>query len=100
MNLAAITPGIRTTRPAAARHKQPTQAGTSAAYTMWRLKRDSPELHARVLRGELSPNGAAIVAGFRTRRVYLPLDVDRALAVLRQHFTPSDLRKLRRGLLA
>ncbi len=34
------------------------------AYTIARLQRDNPELHERVVSGELSANAAAIQAGF------------------------------------
>jgi len=39
--------------------------GNSSAYTIARLQRDNPELHERVVSGELSANKAAIEAGFR-----------------------------------
>lgn len=41
--------------------------GNSRAYTLTRLKREAPELHEAVCRGELSANAAAIQAGFRKR---------------------------------
>jgi hypothetical protein len=43
-------------------------------YAMRRLAKDTPELHAQVLAGELSPNAAAIEAGFRKRKFQLPDD--------------------------
>jgi hypothetical protein len=39
--------------------------GTSRAYTLSRLKRESPELFEEVCEGKLSANAAAIKAGFR-----------------------------------
>lgn len=45
--------------------------GTSRAYTVSRLKNQKPDLFARVLSGELTPNQAAIEAGFRKRRTPL-----------------------------
>lgn len=42
-------------------------AGTSAEYALRKLRKDAPELHARVIAGELSPNGAMVEAGFRHR---------------------------------
>ena len=50
------------------------QQGTSADYTIRRLKRDAPDLAEQVIRGELTPNAAAIVAGFRKRKFQLPGD--------------------------
>jgi hypothetical protein len=41
--------------------------GTSAAYTLKRLKRDFPDLAMKVVKGELSANAAAIQAGFRKK---------------------------------
>jgi hypothetical protein len=41
--------------------------GTNQTYTLKRLKRDHPELAARVVAGELSANAAAIKAGFRKK---------------------------------
>jgi hypothetical protein len=48
--------------------------GNSAAAALRRLAKDTPELHAQVLAGELSPNAAAIEAGFRKRKFQLPDD--------------------------
>lgn len=41
--------------------------GTSRAYTLDRLSREAPHLHAAVCAGELSANAAAIQAGFRKK---------------------------------
>ena len=41
------------------------ERGTGKAYTVSRLKRESPELFAQVVAGELSANAAAIKAGWR-----------------------------------
>lgn len=41
------------------------QRGTSRSYSMLRLARDAPELHARVLAGDLSAHAAMVEAGFR-----------------------------------
>lgn len=43
------------------------QGGTALGYTLRRLKRDHPELFARVIAKELSANAAAIEAGFRKK---------------------------------
>lgn len=42
--------------------------------TLRRLRKDAPELHARVLQGELSPSAAAVAAGFRPRQVSVRVD--------------------------
>lgn len=54
--------------------EQEVEYGNSADYTVRRLKRDAPELAEQVIRGELSPNAAAIKAGFRQRKYQLPGD--------------------------
>lgn len=41
--------------------------GNSADYALRKLRKDAPELHARVIAGELSPHGAMVEAGFRKR---------------------------------
>ena len=46
--------------------------GTSKAYTLSRLKRETPELFAAVVRGEMSSNAAAVKAGWR--KVKTPLE--------------------------
>ncbi len=51
-------------------HERP--AGTSAAAAMRRLAKDVPAIHAQVIAGELSPNAAAIKAGFRQPKFQLP----------------------------
>jgi hypothetical protein len=51
--------------------------GTTAAYAHRRLRKDRPDLHARVLAGEISPHAAMVQAGFRKRaksRARTPLD--------------------------
>jgi len=48
------------------------QAGNGKAYTLSRLKRETPELFASVVRGELSANAAAVKAGWR--KVKTPLE--------------------------
>jgi hypothetical protein len=42
--------------------------GNSAAAAMRRLRKDRPDLHARVLTGELTANGGMVEAGFRKKR--------------------------------
>jgi hypothetical protein len=40
----------------------------TAAYAIARLRRDRPDIHARVLAGEITPNAGMIEAGFRKKR--------------------------------
>jgi len=66
----------------------------TAPYTIRRLKRDRPELAEQVIRGELSPNAAAIKAGFRKKTITVPLDVDRAARALLKHFTADEIEQI------
>jgi hypothetical protein len=50
------------------------QQGTEQTYTLRRLARDNPELLDRVASGELSANGAAVLAGFRRPMKSVPID--------------------------
>jgi hypothetical protein len=43
------------------------EQGSSRTYTLNRLRRDAPELFDAVIAGKLSPNAAAIEAGFRRK---------------------------------
>lgn len=52
--------------------------GNSAAATLRRLSKDFPTIHERVLSGELSPNKAALEAGFRQPKIQLPADAEAA----------------------
>lgn len=51
-------------------------SGTSSQRSSLRLSRQAPELHSRVLSGELSPHAAMIQAGFRKKTMTLPCDVE------------------------
>jgi len=44
-------------------------AGNSRAAALRRLRKDRPDIHARVLAGELSPHAGMVEAGFRKRAV-------------------------------
>jgi hypothetical protein len=45
-------------------------SGTSAAAALRRLRKHRPDIHARVLAGEISANAGMVEAGFRKKRVY------------------------------
>lgn len=59
--------------------------------------RDDPELAARVVRGEVSPNAAAMAKGWRKPRVLLTSPATVASAV-RQHWTPDRIKELKEML--
>lgn len=69
--------------------------GTSAEYALRKLRSDAPELHERVLAGELSPHAAMVEAGFRKRTISIPAtDPEKAAASIRRNMRPEDIRVL------
>lgn len=68
--------------------------GNTAAKALRRLRKDRPDLHARVIAGELSPHAAAVEAGFRKRTITITLEPQAAAATLRRHFTPEQVMDL------
>lgn len=66
--------------------------GTSADYTVARLRRDDPRLADAVERGELSANQAAIRAGFRRRTGTVRLDDPDSAARTLRKFMPPEAR--------
>lgn len=73
--------------------KQP--EGNTSAAALRRLRKDRPDLHERVIKGDLSPHGAMVEAGFRRRTVSLPVDdVERLAGRLRALLSSDDLAHL------
>jgi hypothetical protein len=71
---------------------KPSKGGTDPTYTLARLKRDAPELAKLVIDGELSPNAAAIQAGFRKPTRTIPIDTpDAAVRALLRVFTAEQI---------
>lgn len=72
--------------------------GNAKAYTLSRLKSDSPELFQEVVAGKLSANAAAIKAGFRKPTVYVSDDpakaADKILKVMGADFARAVLGAL------
>lgn len=69
--------------------------GTSADAALRRLRKDRPDLHARVLARELSPHAAMVEAGFRPRTITAPVDDMAKLAdALKRHLTPEQIATL------
>lgn len=70
-------------------------AGNSQAKALRRLRKDRPDLHARVLAGELSAHAAAIQAGFRPRTFSIRADsLESAERSIRSHMDPEQIRSL------
>jgi hypothetical protein len=67
--------------------------GTRSDYLVSRLKRDNPDLAARVVAGELTPSAAARQMGWRKPTINVSTP-ERVANSLRQHMTPEQLAEL------
>ena len=72
--------------------------GNRAAYAHHRLRRDRPDIHARVLAGELSPHAGMIEAGFRKKTGRRKLTLLDRVQKLLPKLTATELRQLRLDL--
>lgn len=68
--------------------------GTSRQYAFRRLRKSRPDLHAKILAGEMTANAAMIEAGFREKRIAIPLHPERAARIIRRHFSGEQVRQL------
>jgi hypothetical protein len=74
------------------------ERGTSRQYAIRKLRNDAPELHARVLAGEISANRAMVEAGFRRRSFTIPDDPDDAGRLIAKHFRGERLEAVLRAM--
>jgi hypothetical protein len=66
--------------------------GNSASYTLELLKKRRPDLHAKVLAGELSAHRAALEAGFRRKTASIRIDsCEHAVRSLLRFFTRQQI---------
>jgi len=72
----------------------PRPVGTMAASAIRVLRRKRPDLHERVLAGELSPNAAMLEAGLRSKSHTIPHDVERAAAAIKRHFSEAEVKEI------
>lgn len=75
--------------------------GNSRAYSIDRVKREcDPEVVAKVMSGEMSPNAALVKAGIReNRQVYMPRDPAKAAQKLRKLFGDDYMQALIRVVM-
>jgi hypothetical protein len=79
----------------------PNPRGNSAEGALRRLRQDAPEVHARVVAGEISPNRGMVEAGLRPHTFTLRADsVESMVATLRRQLSVQTLRELREALFA
>jgi hypothetical protein len=69
--------------------------GTSEGYALKRLHRERPDLHARVVAGELKANTAMVQAGLRPRTLTVkPGDPSSVARSLQRNMTAEDIATL------
>lgn len=69
-------------------------AGNAEARALRKLRKDAPELHREVLKGNLSAHAAMVQAGYRKRTITVPIDPQRAAATLKRHLDEHQLKEL------
>lgn len=69
-------------------------SGTSKQAGLRQLRKKNPELHAKVLTGELTVNAAMVQAGLRLKQVTIFVNPERASQKLRQTFNTEDFVEL------
>jgi hypothetical protein len=79
---------------------QGAQQGTTRDYALSRLRRERPDLHQRVLAGELSPHAAMVEAGFRRRSFTVPDDPERAAEALVRRFGEDGAERVVQAIMA
>lgn len=77
-------------------HNRPT--GTSQAAALRRLRKSRPDLHKKVLKKELTAHNAMIQAGFRSKKIQIEIDPERAAETIKKHFTEAQVTSLIRHL--
>lgn len=74
-------------------------SGNSTSQALRRLRKDRPDLHARVLANELSSHAAMIEAGFRKKAVMVDLNAPNAAERIMEKANQDILKELLRLLL-
>lgn len=70
-------------------------SGTSREAGLRRLRKDRPDLHAEVLAGRLSTHAAMVKAGFRKRKISVPVtSAEDAAKALRRNLEPEQIKEL------
>jgi hypothetical protein len=73
--------------------------GNTRQKALRRLRKDRPDLHDKVLAGEISAHAAMVEAGFRHHTITVPIDnVGSLVAALRRRLSDDQIGELRRLL--
>lgn len=65
--------------------------GNSKRYGLRRLRKCRPDLHKKVLTGELTVNEAMIQSGLRKKQITIAVDINSLLKVIRQNFSKDEI---------
>jgi hypothetical protein len=66
--------------------------GNDRSSALRRLRKDRPDLHAKVLAGKLSPHAAMVKAGFRPKTFTVVLEPKACAETLKRNFTVKQLQ--------
>ena len=72
--------------------------GTSSSYAIRKLRKSAPPIHAKVIKGELSPHAGMVKAGFRKKSIQIPSDPKGAVRILKKHFTKTQCIEIGKAL--
>lgn len=72
--------------------KPPT--GNSDAYALCKLNKDRPDLHAKVISGELTANKAMVAAGFRHKTFTIRADTRATAKAIKKHFSQEQRNEI------
>ena len=68
--------------------------GNSAEQALRRLRKERPELHARVLAQEVTPHAAMVAAGYRQRTLAVPVTPAGFAAAIRRHLDAAGVQQV------
>ena len=59
-----------------------------------KLRKDSPEIHAKVIAGEISPHAGMVAAGFRKKTATVSVDPKSFATAILRRFTSAEIREI------
>lgn len=75
-------------------HSSIRPSGNEQSRALRRLRTQRPDLHSKVLKGELSPHAAMIEAGFREKKIEIAVDPERAARIIKKYFNEDQIASL------
>ena len=80
-------------------HERKSPVGNTRAYALRRLRKSRPDLHQRVLAGEISPHAAMVAAGFRPKTRSVVLDPESVARIVIRNFDSEQIAELLERLI-